>query len=541
MSEDLSQLPLAQIKNRCQQERKQYQQNGNPRSLACIELFRRAFVTLSALQPQALDEATKSQVAREKEWAFADIMEIFAALTNPWMQQVRATHYANLTHYLTPDLVAGVQNEIFARFFRHAPNHPDLINTDQLGRLLAYLKKCTESVAHETILQLKREAEREAYTVRIDQATGDDTAEAQAVEKVLAKLANRQPRVEQILEREERRQAIANCLEAALQDEQERAIFSLRYEQGMPPREIFAHYQAMFSTYQTIENTLQRISRRLKVSDCWQQLTKEFSMAARPLRRKAGEDSLLKIELDRQPAQTQKDINVDTPCYFTEEILLDYLCGLVSAETAVAIEASPACHQLARQLAYTHGPWLKAAYRLHCPEVATLIAYQARDLPATERLLCYRHLAHCARCQEELAMIAAPEANQGSPLLTSLRRVIEAIFQSPLALQFQGEWRQYNTPQVTINIDERQSPGQSRTWIVRAQVRDHTGQLLINQVELARLEAITPTTGERLTANGTISATSVSFRDLPAGDYSLQIVLPEEEIIIRQFTVGFTV
>lgn len=544
MSQALSDLPLSEVKGLCQQERAEYRQGGDPISAACVELFRRAFVTLEVVINQATLEDERVRIERERQWAAADVIEIFGQLTLSWVYNAKGTNYTNLAHYFTPEAAILIRDLAFTNFFRYASRYPDLVDTNELGRLMTFLRKCAESATREILLSLRREAQRAQYIIRIDKLMEEDETDGEVVERLLDKVTARQPTVEQLAARAKMQRALDACLQSELHDEKERLLFFLRFECGEPPRTIFANYQTEFPTYQAVETTLQRITRRLRKSDCLQRLQQEMSSMG-SARRKPGDDSLLKIELDHHLTGMKKDINVDTPCPYSEEILLDYLCNLVSAELAAAIEASPTCRQMAGQLAKSQGPWLKAVYRRHCPEVGTLLAYHDRELSATERLVCYRHLAQCPRCQEELALLATPEASPAVSLFTGLRKVVEAIFQSPLELQFQGEWLQYNTPQVTINIDERQSPGKSRSWTVRAQLRDQEGQLLTNRVELATLEAATPEAAAPaavppLLIHGTFSATSIVFRDLPPGDYSLQLVLPEEEIIIRKVTVGFT-
>jgi len=539
MSQGLSELPLAEIKYLCQQERNHFRQVGELLSPACVELFRRAFVMLDSAEEPTTDADCELRRQQQKQWAIADLIELFEKLVLSWIQRAKDGKYAHLAPYVTPEAPALIQNRAFANFFQYAPKRPELLATDQLGRMMTYLERCVETATKEILLELRREALQESYTVRLDRFQEDEEGSNSPAEQIMAKAAATQLPVDQLVEQQALQRVIDDCLQSMLHNEKEQLVFFLRYECGEPPRAIFAKHGAEFQSYETVANTLQRITRRLRASDCWRQLTQAMPASPTPPRRKTGEIALLKLELDDHSLESKKDINVDTPCPYNEAILIDYLCNLVSAELALAIEASPACRQSARQLAQTEGPWLTALYRRHCPSVATLLAYQARELPARERLLWYRHLEHCPCCQEELALLAPPEAHAAVALFAGLRRVVEAVFQSPLAMQFQGEWQQYRTPQITINIDERQSSGKPRTWTMRAQVRDQDGQQLTHQVELATLEALTPEVPSQ-PMNGTLSTSSIVFRDLPAGEYSLQIVLPEEEIIIRQLTVGFT-
>jgi hypothetical protein len=119
-----------------------------------------------------------------------------------------------------------------------------------------------------------------------------------------------------------------------------------------------------------------------------------------------------------------------------------------------------------------------------------------------------------------------------------LRRLVEAIFSSPLAMPqpVRGGWLHYRTPQVMVNLSTRKSIGKPRTWTLHAQLRTHEGRLISDQAESALLHMLTGP--EHFSITPRHGTPSLVFHDLPAGDYSLQIVLAVEEVIIRKISVG---
>ena len=119
-----------------------------------------------------------------------------------------------------------------------------------------------------------------------------------------------------------------------------------------------------------------------------------------------------------------------------------------------------------------------------------------------------------------------------------LRPIIEAIYQSPLTFGLQGSWLHYRTPEVFINISSRQNRTKARSWTMRTQIRTHEGQLLAQAVEFAILERIDHPTADVYQLDTPTEDGSFVFREVEAGNYSLTIVMLENEIVIRSISIG---
>lgn len=221
---------------------------------------------------------------------------------------------------------------------------------------------------------------------------------------------------------------------------------------------------------------------------------------------------------------------MQTACPFDEIVLYNYLRGEAAPAQQTAIEASPACRAEAKRLARQ----LAAMFRLHCPDVATLVAYEeGRIADSTLALIVRQHVAICPHCAEEHALLAKIDA---VPMVTPspLRRVV-ALFQPPLAraTALRGDLLLYTTAELAVHLRVRQAIGHAGMWTVRGQVRTADGRLATNQIEAVEAHAADGTT-----VGAALETAGFRFERLPAGLWTLMLQTAEDEIVIEQFAVG---
>ncbi|HEY0604788.1 MAG TPA: hypothetical protein VGD58_17855, partial [Herpetosiphonaceae bacterium] len=134
-------------------------------------------------------------------------------------------------------------------------------------------------------------------------------------------------------------------------------------------------------------------------------------------------------------------------------------------------------------------------------------------------------------------ILAAMDTVPLRPAPSLLRRVIEAIFQPPEALPapLRGEVLHYQTPQISIVLSTRRGSGKAIDWTLRGEIRTHDGQRATSLLEgvVLRTHAAGAETQGSVAENGTFS-----FQHLAADSYSLHILTPEEEVIVRHLVIG---
>jgi DNA-directed RNA polymerase specialized sigma24 family protein len=463
----------------CRQERQVFFRQNQTASPACVALFRIAIQT-------------------NHQQAWSCIKEIFEPLLIGWVSKQQ--------RFDTEEVV----QETWYQFYKGTTQNFTFSDYTYVAPILSFLKTC----ALNTLAQMARKP-----SLRISLDTLDDMADTAA--DVNDEIAQAQLRID--LE-----QTLAAFFQEVQFTQEEYTIFVLKFVQQLKPREILVQWPHLAKDYDELEVSLQRISRRVRQYE-------GFHKLATP-RRKTVDSALLKI-VTVQMIEA-KEINVDQPCKYNEVLLLDYMMGLLPPAIAAGIEASPVCVQQVQRLAWEMTPFLQHVYRMHCPTATDLVAYQQRRLPGGERLVIYRHLEDCLRCQEDLQMLAAVDA-EGERRSTLLRRVIEAIYQPALAIGLQGDWLHYQTPDLFINISINQENDKQRNWTVHLQLRTQLGELQSMLVESVEMASLAQPATERFVGTLDARKRSLVFRDLPMGEYSLSIVMPNEEVIIRKLLVGF--
>ena len=470
---------LAQLCQSCRQERQVFFHQKQPLSPACVSLFRTAF-----------------QANHQQAWSC--IKEIFEPLLYSWVSKQARFE------------VEDVVQETWLDFYKGTTHNFRILDENHLAPILSYLKTC----ALNTLAQMAR---KPTQHLRIE-----------SLDDIVDQLNDPMDEMTQAQLRIDFERALADFFQQVQFTEVEHILFRLKFMQQLKPREILAEWPQLAEDYDALEVALQRISRRMRQHEGFRNLVSP--------RRKSADTALLKI-VTEQIIETE-EINVDQPCGYDEAVLLDYIMGLVEAEVGAAIQASPACLRQASQLAQTFGPFLRLVYRLDCPNPTALVAYQQRVLPGSQRLVIYRHLEQCLRCQEDLMLLNSVDQPGTVRETNLLRRMVEALYQSPVAFGLQGGWLHFRTPEVFINISSRQNRSKARSWRVRAQVRTHEGAILTATVQAAALEALDQSTPVTYQPDTPTDENSLVFREVQAGNYSLLIVMPNEDIVIRNLAIG---
>jgi hypothetical protein len=480
----------AEVKELCQLERRSYRNTHNIHSPACVELFRRAF--------------------NRDQQAWTAVVDTFQPEVQTQIKRV--CDESNLPENLL-DLESVVQ-EVFANFAKSAPKRAgDLVATDELGRIIQYLKRCSKT----QLLQAWRKQRKEGKLSPVDPNTLEDSADL--------------------------RLALEQRLEELLKDEKEKVIFTDRFVLRMKPGEIAENNRELFADIGEVYTIVQRLTRRLREDKELLALAAiRPSQLEKPTqRRKSDSDAFLMIRMlnSDEGFENREDSDVAGLCNLSEALLLDYIMGDAPPELIAAVERSPACRQAARQLADEIDPLLSILYRISCPDEDTLVDFQEGLLDGTSRLVIHKHIADCPLCKKELSMLRAFDQVFVQPERSLVRRLVEAIFQSPALLPapVRGTILRYETPLLTIDLSERRVTGKPRSWTLTAQLRTHDGQpftdverILLQQIDRAEAQPFQ----EKISAHG-----SFRFRELPPGAYRLTILTPEEEITVREFAVGF--
>jgi RNA polymerase sigma factor (sigma-70 family) len=430
--------------------------------------------------------------------AFAHDQDAWEALCVTFEPLVRT--WVGRQHKVEHD---DVLQETFLAFARYAPNHPDLVGGEEPDRVLTFLRLCAKSALLRLLRQYHEEEDLDQQVVVAP--TSDDAGF---------------------------RDAIRERLKLLLETEEERRVFYLRFECDMKPQQIAELYSKQFPDVRAIYEIVQRITRRLR-----KDATIRALYGLPPIPRQKP-DSSVSLEI-RTIMEDEDQLMPEERCALSEALLLDYITGAASPDLRLSVERSPGCRAAAHRLARELRPLLRHLYRMSCPDPEALIAYQEQRLDGTAQLAIHRHVAGCPLCQEECVLLAEIDAAALTPVSGLVRRVVEAFFQSPLGIPqpVRGELLRYQTPQILISLNMRKAQGKPRTWTLRGQIRTPDGQRVAGVLDAALLRPLhDPEQGQH---QGTIEANgSFVFRGLPAGGYSLSLLMVEEEILIRRIVIG---
>lgn len=199
----------------CQEERRAYRSAGIAESPACVEIFRRAF-------------------GGDQE-AWAAIRHAFEPLMRAWV---------GVQHAVDPD---DVLQEALLAFARWAPQRPELVAGDQLGRPLAFLRQCTKTA----LLMQLRSARRQPHLSleRLSLSLPHDPSESIDL-----------------------RLAVYDRIRQLITSPEERLVFDELLVYGLKPQDIFQRHRDRFADMDGLRTIIQRILRRLRNDSAMQEL-----------------------------------------------------------------------------------------------------------------------------------------------------------------------------------------------------------------------------------------------------------------------------
>jgi len=207
-------LPIAELARRCAEAMARYRRRQTHDPGPCYELFRRAL-----------------EHRDERAWA---------ALYDQYHRLVRR-RVRN-----APGEPDALVNRAFERFWRAIPPER-FADFATLDKLLAYLKRCAQSVA----IDARREQERrQVYEAALDTLSKTDPDPATSpMEHLLDEIMG-----EQIFEHVRQR----------LSGHRERTVFRASLEWGLKPAQIAARWPDLFADAQQVSRIKERIFRRLR-------------------------------------------------------------------------------------------------------------------------------------------------------------------------------------------------------------------------------------------------------------------------------------
>jgi hypothetical protein len=463
----------------CEQERQRFYYHGVRESPCCMDLFRRAF---------GGDHA-----------AWDAVWQVFRPQMQKWVSKAGFIE------------VDDTLNELMLHLFLKAPEYPYLVAGNEIGLVLDFLKRKVKLI----ILEEKRKAERHTFHTSLDDSVPSPT--------------NVQHQVEQ--------DDLMRCVRARatelFQTDEEQCVFTCAIVCEMKPGEILSSHPDLFPSMKDVRNAIKRVMRRLRNDETVQHLLERGEGTWQ----KPSAEAFLEMRTIEE--LEQGEMIMSTLCHLDEDRLLDYLLEDRSDDLRVAVEQSPVCMQEVHRLRQELVALQRVFYRSTCPDEETLIAYQEGRLTGTEQLRLRKHLMFCPLCQEELAMLAAVDAVPShEPFTNTVRRVVRAMFQPPLAAALRGSILCYQTSFATIHLtfSQRTARGKSRTWTLRGQMRTLDGHLMadvLEEAEVQRTDHPQPSTTGTIETNG-----SFVFAGLPAGTFTVRLITVEETIEIKDLVIG---
>ena len=489
-----SDLPLADLVRCCQRERDSFSKSGERSSPCCMNLLRRAFA--------------------DDQDAWYHVIEIFQPLIRQWIQRVCVKF---------PDLIdehdrTEAADDAWLKLKKGVDRQSHLLQGDDLGTPLAYLKKCAERAMLSLLRRKHKGREQSADNTQYPDRSNE-------------------------LSDPETRIALSQRLEK-VPSEDELIVIEYIFLKGYKPQELLELFPERFPDVNRIYQIRQNVIRRLRndpvvrdvagLSDQSDHRRSAIEEDEHRRQKPQGPESL-KIELETA-LEIRKERLMDTPCTLDEETLLNYAAGLLSAEQRLVVEANPDCVRKAQVLAAEIAAIEASLYRLHCPDVDSLHAYYHRELEATQHLVIHRHVETCRFCQEELELLRIMDETpliEPSPL-TRVRQIVEAILQPALALQLRGQALIYAASEVLLTLNTRRTTQGIPRWTIVGELRMPDGSPPDQPIEqvLAMRDDEESITAE-LEEDGTFI-----LRDLAPGTYRITVCTPEKEIVIRSLKIG---
>jgi DNA-directed RNA polymerase specialized sigma24 family protein len=204
-------LNVPALAQRCAEEMARYQSRLDHDPRFCYELFRRALVL-------------------QCEEAWTAIYDQYHRLVRRWLGHASSDE----------DVLA---NQVFVRFWK-AVSPDRFADFPSLGAILAYLKRCAQSVAIDARRREERKQVKEAALFQMRQMT-----ESPSTEYVLDEIVS-----EQLYEH----------VTKSLNGRQESLAFRASFEWGLKPAEIAERWTSVFASAQDVSRIKERILRRLR-------------------------------------------------------------------------------------------------------------------------------------------------------------------------------------------------------------------------------------------------------------------------------------
>ncbi len=223
----LNKVSLPQLIVGCRQEQTQI----SPKRGCCFALFRRA-------------------IELEDDHAWLAILQQYRPMFARWVLE---SVTVEVDHFVVEELLQIA----LARFWHYlaAAERPLAARFSHTGQLLKYMKQCVRSAC--------REWQRSEYRqVRLQQrlVIAVDVPIRRPLEHHWSQKAH-----------EARCTAVRHWLEEQCQDEAEKLVYRLTYEEDLKPRQIVAQHPEHFPAVQDVYRVKQRLYRRLQRAFAWEE------------------------------------------------------------------------------------------------------------------------------------------------------------------------------------------------------------------------------------------------------------------------------
>lgn len=479
----------SQLCQMCQQERKQFSEQGDKHSPGCAALWRLA-------------------IAKNEE-AWSCLQSIFGG----WLNQLckaalnHAAPHSGLSQADPADLVQDVWHNLWRYMARNPAEATQLVGQNEIGRVVGLIK----TTAKHRVIELGRKATGNSRPLLAERPGNEEQPEETSGE--VGKVEPHKP--ELMLD-------LLTFLQKHIQTVKERVVAEVIFLQEMKPQDVLDLYPAHFQNIDEVNQTRQTLVRRMR---------------ADPVRRNFGNSASLQFRLDSDEVR----MDLLEPCPFDEGILLDYVNGHLEVELRVAIERSPACVAAVTSLKADLETWRPALRQLFCPNGERLVAYQERRIIGADYLVIHKHVQECPYCRAEIQMLSAVDSISAKPESSLARRIYQLIFQSailaPVPMRGEGSYRTIErSPQIELLVKSTKTAGKQGNWMLLGRLRYEDDQP-VTPVESIRLQDLEDEDAVELSTTVDESG-RFTLKGLDAGSYRVRILMLEEEIVLPEFRIG---
>jgi RNA polymerase sigma factor (sigma-70 family) len=223
-----SRLSSEEIARHCREEARRLREQE---SGYCFELFRRA-------------------LEAQDEWAWQAIQEQYRGMILNWLQT--AAH-----HRLAAEEAEDLLQNTLEKFWRTLGRRRNLAIAERfahVGALLKYLRQCAVTAQLDANRQTKR-WERLTHTL----AREAETARPNSSHTTVFEQSHAD-----YLYQEEQLQKVQRWFQAEVEDELEKLVIQLSYEQELKPADIAAHYPQQFASVHQVRQIKERVLKRAR-------------------------------------------------------------------------------------------------------------------------------------------------------------------------------------------------------------------------------------------------------------------------------------